>query len=115
MAATKTRPLRIFVVENDVDTLKYFRMYLEDMGHTVFQASTVAQALSAIPAADCEVLIADIGLSDGTGWDVLRGLQEQGLPYPPYAIAMSGFGMNSDRAKSVAAGFRHHLLKPFDP
>jgi CheY-like chemotaxis protein len=28
---------------------------------------------------------------------------------------MSGFGMNSDRAKSRAAGYRHHLLKPFDP
>jgi CheY-like chemotaxis protein len=30
-----------------------------------------------------------------------------------FAIAMSGFGMNADTARSREAGFRHHLLKPF--
>jgi CheY-like chemotaxis protein len=28
---------------------------------------------------------------------------------------MSGFGMASDRQRSLAAGFRHHLLKPVEP
>ena len=56
------------------------------------------------------MLISDIGLPDGTGWELLQRLQ---LPHPIYAIAMSGFGMNADQARSRAAGFRHHLLKPF--
>lgn len=110
--AIETRPLRIFVVENHPDTLKYLTLYLEQMGHTVVSARSVKDALAALPTSDCSVLISDIGLPDGNGWDLLRSA---GHERPLYAIAMSGFGMNADRAKSRAAGFRHHLLKPFEP
>jgi len=106
------RPLRIFVVENHADTLKYLTMYLEQMGHTVESAKTMEEALEALPKADCEVLISDIGLPDGDGWELLERVQ---LPHPIYAIAMSGFGMNADHAKSKAVGYRHHLLKPMNP
>ncbi len=106
------RPLRIFVVENHKDTLLWLTRYLEMLGHTVLSARTKAEALEALPKAACDVLISDIGLPDGDGWELLRAAP---LPRPVYAIAMSGFGMTADRAKSVAAGYRHHILKPFDP
>jgi len=105
-----TRQLRIFVVENHPDTLKWLGLYLEDCGHTVLSARTMGEALEALPSADCQVLISDIGLPDGDGWQLLRDVR---LERPLYAIAMSGFGMNADRAKSEAAGYRQHLLKPF--
>ena len=106
------RALRIFVVENHADTLKYLSLYLEAIGHTVVPARTMAQALETLPTANCEVLISDIGLPDGDGWELLHTVQ---LPHPVYAIAMSGFGMNADHVKSKEAGYRHHLLKPFVP
>jgi CheY-like chemotaxis protein len=102
-------PLRIFVVENHRDTLVSFCMLLESLGHTVFSATTVEQALQAVPASNCDVFISDIGLADGNGWDLLERLH---LPPHVYTIAMSGFGMDADRARSKAAGFRHHLVKP---
>ena len=102
--------LRVFVVENHPDTLESLQIYLEESGHAVESAGTVADALVALPDANCDVLISDIGLPDGTGWDLLQRLH---LPRPIYAIAMSGFGMNADHARSRAAGFRHHVLKPF--
>ncbi len=105
-----SQPLRIFVVENHPDTLESLQIYLEEMGHTVESAGTVADALAALPGANCDVLISDIGLPDGTGWDLLQRLQ---FRRPIYTIAMSGFGMNADHARSRAAGFRRHLLKPF--
>ena len=111
---TQPRPLRIFVVENHPDTLKYLRMYLETMGHEVFSAPTVAEALAALPASDCDVLLSDIGLPDGTGWELLQRLEGK-LDRPVYAIAMSGFGLHADQSRSRAAGFRHHLVKPFPP
>ena len=111
---TQPRPLRIFVVENHPDTLKYLRMYLEMMGHEVSSAPTVAQALAALPASDPDVLLSDIGLPDGTGWELLERLEGL-LDRPPFAIAMSGFGLGADQARSRAAGFRQHLLKPFPP
>jgi CheY-like chemotaxis protein len=110
-----SRPLRIFLVENHADTLKYYQMYLKMDGHEVVHARTMKEAYEGIPQADCDVLISDVGLPDGTGWDLLERLQREKLPHPPYAIAVSGYGREEDRARSRAAGFRHHLLKPFDP
>lgn len=108
-------PLRIFIVENHADTLKWLSIYLEQMGHAVLSARTMAQAVNDFPAARCDVLISDIGLPDGDGWELVRRLREQSSFEHIYAIAMSGFGMNSDRLKSEAAGYRQHLLKPFVP
>ena len=110
--AIESPPLRIFVIENHEDTLKYLTIYLEQLGHTVFSAATMTEALAALPSANCDVLISDMGLPDGNGWELLQRLQ---LSQPIYAIAMTGFGLGADRAKSKAVGFRHHLLKPFDP
>ena len=62
------------------------------------------------PDCNCEVLLSDVGLPDGTGWEFLETVQPR---RPVYAIAMSGFGMNADNARSRDAGYHHHLLKPF--
>ena len=102
------KALRIFVVENHADTLLSLKLYLEDSGHEVRTAMTIDQAVALLPKAPCDVLICDIGLPDGTGWELMPK-----LPKGIFAIAMSGFGMNADSARSRAAGFRHHLLKPF--
>jgi|KBSSwiStaDraftv2_1062776.scaffolds.fasta_scaffold157509_4 CheY-like chemotaxis protein len=107
-----TRPLRIFIVENHEDTRFLLALLLEQLGHTVFTATTLAEALAAAPAARCDVLISDIGLPDGNGWELMARLGEE---RPPYAIAMSGFGQVSDRQRSLEAGYRHHLLKPVEP
>ena len=104
--------LRIFVVENHPDTLTWLTRYLEVMGHVVTSATTMAGALTLLPLQEWDVLISDIGLPDGDGWELLRCAHRM---YPIYAIAMSGFGMGTDHLKSREAGYRHHLLKPFVP
>ena len=101
--------LRVFVVENHTDTRQFLTFMLEELGHTVIVADTMSRALRDMPAANCDVLISDIGLPDGDGWQLLARLD---LPKPVYAIAMSGFGMTSDRLRSKAVGYRHHLVKP---
>ena len=108
-----TRPLRIFLVENHPDTLKWLTLYLRQIGHTVVTARNMEEALATIQTADCEVLISDIGLPDGDGWQLLQRLRESTAVSPRYAIAMSGYGMNADRSKSLAAGYTQHILKPF--
>ena len=108
----ETRAMRIFVVENHSDTLAYLTLYLEQMGHTVFSAQSLKEAVAALPEAACDVVISDIGLPDGSGWELLERAH---LAKPIYAIAMSGFGLGADRMRRVAAGFRHHVLKPFVP
>ncbi|MBL0727192.1 response regulator [Piscinibacter sp. HJYY11] len=104
-------PLRVFVVENHDDSRLMLTMLLSSMGHQVKSAASMHEALDALPQADPEVLVSDIGLPDGDGWELLKRVH---LPHEVYAIAMSGYGMASDRARSLEAGFRHHLVKPMD-
>jgi two-component system CheB/CheR fusion protein len=110
--AGATRPLRIFIVENHEDTRFLLGLLLEQLGHVVFSATTLAETLEKLSDAECDVLISDIGLPDGNGWELMARLGDDA---PRYAIAMSGFSMTSDRQRSLAAGFRHHLLKPVEP
>lgn len=108
--SSSSRPprLRIFVVENHDDTRVLLCILLEQMGHTVKAAASMNEALREIPRSNCDVLISDIGLPDGDGWELMRRLERR----PRYAIAMSGLGMSEDRAQSRDVGFRHHLVKP---
>jgi CheY-like chemotaxis protein len=104
--------MRIFVVEDHEDSRCLLVFLLEQLGHSVESATTLTEALARIPEAGCDVLFSDIGLPDGNGWALMERL---GRNQPPYAVAMSGFGMPSDRAHSLGVGYRHHLLKPFEP
>jgi len=110
--ADSSKPLRIFIVENHADTLLWLTRYLEQCGHKVFTARTMGEAHAKLPVSNCDMLISDIGLPDGDGWELLKSLR---LSRPIYAVAMSGFGMSADRARSLAAGYREHIVKPFDP
>ena len=109
--SSRSRRLRIFVVENHDDTRVLLCILLEQMGHTVKTAASMNEALRAMPRGQWDVLISDIGLPDGDGWELMRRLEGR----PPYAVAMSGLGMSGDRARSREAGFRHHLVKPTGP
>jgi DNA-binding response OmpR family regulator len=102
--------LKILLVENHEDTLKYLARYLEIQGHEVSGARDMASAIKALSSSKFDVLISDIGLPDGDGWQLIRQLEPK-----PFGIAMSGFGTHSDRQKSLAAGYKHHLTKPFLP
>ena len=48
-------------------------------------------------------------LTDGSGWDFMRHRQGVLDPRPPFSVAMTGYGLAEDRARSEAAGFRHHV------
>lgn len=113
-AAAPARALRICVVENDHDSRRMLTLLLNGAGHEVTAVSTVSEALEQLGAAPYDVLISDIGLQDGSGWELMNRLRETGVAGSIYAIAMSGYGMASDLEKSRAAGFRHHLIKPMD-
>ena len=87
-------------------------MFLEQLSYKVCIAADMATALREIPKSRCDVLISDIGLPDGDGWQLMEKLADN---RPQYAIAMSGYGTGNDQRRSRAAGYDHHLVKPFSP
>jgi CheY-like chemotaxis protein len=106
-----TIAMTILLVEDHKDTREAMRTYLELIGHSVVEAHDVKSALAA-PVDSFDVLICDVGLPDGDGWSLLQMLSKK-RPIP--AIAISGYSLPSDLARSKSVGFLDHLIKPGDP
>ena len=102
--------LKILLVEDNKDTLKYIALALGARGHEVTVAERLSEALHAADHQPLDLLISDIELPDGTGLELMWQLRGRGLP----AIAMSGYGSEEDIRASLGAGFKEHLTKPVD-
>jgi PAS domain S-box-containing protein len=107
-------PLRLMLVEDHQDTAATLLRLLARRGYEVKSAGSVASALDLAKTFDFDVLVSDIGLPDGTGVDLLRKLREMPGKEKLCGIALSGFGMDEDIARSREAGFTQHLTKPVD-
>ena len=102
---------RILIVEDDPDTRRVLKRLLQGRGHQVETATGVAEAVELAHREPFDLLLADIGLPDGSGHDLLHRL---GSSRPAAAIALSGSGMDEDIKRTHASGFVAHLIKPID-
>ena len=74
----------------------------------------MASAVCAARESFYDVLLCDINLPDGNGWELLRQLERAGR-CPPHAIAMSVLSLGEHVIRSKEAGYKRHLCKPFAP
>jgi len=103
------RGLRILLVEDHEDSARLMQRILQRAGHQVIRAADVDTAWRAAQERGFDLLLSDISLPDGSGHDLMRRLRQAG---PVRGIAISGFGMEADLARSRDAGFEAHLTKP---
>lgn len=102
--------MRILLVEDHGDTSRVMQRFLAAEGHKVQVAADVATALKLAVEQPFDLLLSDLGLPDGSGFDLMRALRAKGLHTP--AIALSGYGQEQDIRQSHEAGFAAHLTKP---
>jgi PAS domain S-box-containing protein len=102
-------PLRILLVEDHEPTRTALTSLLSRRHHSVQPAESLAEARRALLAEKFDLLISDIGLPDGTGYELMGEVRER---YRLPGIALSGYGMEQDVARSREVGFASHLTKP---
>ena len=108
---TRPRSLKVLLVEDHPDTAEQLTRLLERAGHQVSWANSIKEALDRGRINHFDILISDLGLPDGSGYDLMR---EFAQPHHIPGIALSGFGMKEDVENSIAAGFSRHFTKPVD-
>jgi hypothetical protein len=101
--------LRVLLVDDDADTRLILGRLLTKCGHEVVPADSAEAALEFLSAQSFDALISDIGLPDGSGYDLVREARQK---QPLKGIAFSGFGAEEDVRRSREAGFDYHLTKP---
>ena len=103
------------VVDDSPDITEMLAAVLGRAGYTVCAAHSAPDALEMALARHFDLVVSDIGMPGMTGHQLagtLRALPEyRGVPM----VAVTGFDIYDDEARSEAAGFSAHLRKPIDP
>jgi PAS domain S-box-containing protein len=100
---------KILLVEDHEPSRAALAHLLTRRKMTVVQASSAAEALAKADGEKFDVVVSDIGLPDMTGYELMVMLRSR---HALKGIALSGYGMEEDIARSRAAGFIGHLTKP---
>jgi CheY-like chemotaxis protein len=103
----------VLLVEDNALVIGALRLLLEETGHTVSAASTVADAARAIRTEHPDIVLLDVTLEREDGLDLLAELRRAGDPLP-VTIAVTGHDEPEVRDRCRRAGCRDVLLKPID-
>ncbi len=106
------RSLRVMVVDDNPDVADSLGALLECVGHQVLIRHDAQGALQGLQEMAPQVFILDIGLPDMDGYELVGRLRERAAP--AFYIALTGYGQPQDRARSAAAGFDRHFVKPVE-
>jgi PAS domain S-box-containing protein len=114
LAGMAPRSLRILVVDDNADAADMLAMLLEAAGHRVWVENGPQGALERAHAEQPQACLIDIGLPDMDGNTLAQRLRAAPGTADALLVATTGYGQDSDRRRSLDAGFDHHLVKPID-
>ncbi|SFC14533.1 PAS domain-containing hybrid sensor histidine kinase/response regulator [Massilia yuzhufengensis] len=113
-AAQAAAPLRVLVVDDNVDAAITLAMLLGASGHQVLVEHGAQAALDTARRSSPAVCLLDVGLPEMDGKELARRLRAEAGTANALLVAVTGYGQESDREQILAAGFDHHLVKPVD-
>ena len=103
---------RILVVDDNVDAADSLAMLFQADGHDAKVAYSSEEALLLARDYRPDFVLLDIGLPGMDGYEVAKRLRAQPELQNLRLIALTGYGQDSDVARSREAGFDHHVVKP---
>ncbi len=108
------RGLKILVVDDDPDGLFLIETLLEGAHARVVTADTAASALRALRSTRPDVIVSDIDMPDGDGYQLMRMIRSRTADEGGWtpAIALTGHAGTLDHTRALLAGFQVHLAKP---
>lgn len=106
---------RVLLVEDNIDACTTLSCFFETEGHAISTAHDGVAGLESALRGGFDVLVCDIGLPGMDGFALIAELRLAAPQPRPYAIALSGYGQEEDRARAIEAGFDAYLVKPVSP
>jgi signal transduction histidine kinase/CheY-like chemotaxis protein len=106
---------RLLIVDDNRDAAETLCDLATLWGHDVRTAHDGPSALEAAAAAPPEVILLDISMPGMSGYEVARRIRSTPELAGVTLIALTGYGQEQDRQRTLEAGFDHHLTKPVDP
>ena len=113
----KLTGVHVLAVDDDNDALSLVREVLETAGARVTTIDRAKEGLDLLQATRPTLLLADIGMPDIDGFELIRRIRRLDDPQlrSTPAIALTAYARAEDRVKALESGFEMHLAKPADP
>ena len=105
-------PRRLLIVEDEPDVAEMMRERLASMGHDVRVARDGVEGVALARERPPEILLVDLGLPGMSGYDVARRLRREPALAGATFVALTGYGDEAARRRSLEAGFDTHFTKP---
>ena len=103
--------MRLLLVEDNARLASLIREGLDRQGFAVDWCETVDGAEHALKINEYDLLLLDLGLPDGEGLDLVRGLRRRQDMMP--ILVLTARGGLDDRVTGLDAGADDYLVKPF--
>jgi signal transduction histidine kinase/DNA-binding response OmpR family regulator len=111
-SAPKLSGVRVMVVDDEADSRELLATVLSMKEAEVRTAGGIAEALKLIAVWRPEIVIADIAMPGGGGYELIRRLRSEGIKAP--AIAITAYAGDDDRLRALSVGFQMHMPKPIE-
>jgi PAS domain S-box-containing protein len=108
----KSPAKRILVVDDNREAADTLVALLQDLGENAHAAYSGEEALKTVPAFRPDIVFLDIGMPKMDGCEAARRIRRLPDSDAIWLVALSGWGREQDRGRSLEAGFRQHLVKP---
>jgi PAS domain S-box-containing protein len=112
--ANESRRCRVLVADDNADSARSLALMLKMMGNEVCTANDGQQAVDASERFQPDVVLLDIGMPKLNGYEACRRIREHPWGEKLTLVALTGWGQDEDKRRSLEAGFDHHLVKPVD-
>ena len=113
--ARATARRRILIADDNRDAADSLAMMLTMTGYETQTAHDGMQALDVAAAFRPDVMLLDIGMPKLNGHEVCRRLRQEAWGKDMVVIALTGWGQEEDKRRSLEAGFNFHMVKPVQP
>ena len=106
--------LRVLVADDNVDANEMLAAWLASIGCEVRTVTNGATAVHELKRFRPDVALVDLAMPGLDGYEVSRRIRQEPWAANVTLVALTGWGQEEDRRRSIAAGFDHHLVKPAD-
>lgn len=104
--------MKLLVVDDDPDLLALVAFALTNAGYTVVKAADTAEAIAVFEAEMPDLVILDINLPSGSGFDVCKAIRaDSAVP----VMMLTARGDEEDLVRALELGADDYLTKPFSP
>jgi two-component system, chemotaxis family, CheB/CheR fusion protein len=106
---------RVLIVDDNADAAETLRLLMKSMGgNEVRTASSGPEALKAAAQLHPDIVLLDLSMPGMDGFEVARRMRAEPWGRGALLVALTGWGQEQHRRRSIEAGFDRHMTKPAD-